>query len=53
LNFGGGAVAGLEDAAVETEVLHFVQDDKFVGVNREDRGGGYGCDGWGFDGGSG
>ena len=46
--------------SVVAEVLHFVQndrlvrDDKFVLVIAgEDMGGGYGCDGWGFDGGGG
>jgi len=42
------------DTFVITEVLHFVQDGKlcFVTIKRG-HGGGYGCDGWGFDGGSG
>ena len=46
-----GRGRGTRDRAVEIEVLHFVQDDKFVfGGNREDMGAEYGCDDRGFDG---
>lgn len=52
--FVGLRAVGLGDTVVETEVLHFVQDDKFVSNdNREDTSGGYGCADWGSDGGGG